>query len=165
MVSGLLRILGINMGDNIDEKNHEDLDLQHRHPLHLRDLVAEKNEKHNIWGWKDPMLIDVIHDAIHLVPLRNPQFIVVFRDVVATTEALMREEYWQWRYAFTHVADQTDKLVNFALEYDTHNISYEKALSDPAKFVEGFCTYHSIEIDDETRQRAVKFISPGYKAI
>lgn len=165
MVSGLLRILGVNMGDNIDEKNHEDLDLQHRHYLHLRDLVAEKNEKYDVWGWKDPMLIDQIYDVIDLCPLRSPVFIVVFRDAVATAGALVREEGWEYHYAFRHVVRQTEKLFDFVEEYDPITVSYERALNQPNEFVQTFTKKVGIETDPETLYRAREFIKPGYKTI
>lgn len=166
MVAGTMRILGINMGDNIDPHNHEDLDLQHRHYLHMRDLVAKKNEEHNVWGWKDPMLIDQIYDVIDLCPLRHPIFIVVHRDAVATTQALVREEGWGWHLAFNHVAAQTIRLFDFQSSYPNHiSISYEKSLADPKSLVDKMISHFGLEVDEETRQRAIDFIAPGYKAI
>lgn len=165
MVSGLLRILGVNMGDNIDEKNHEDLDLQHRHYLHMRDLVEEKNNKYDVWGWKDPMLIDNIYDVIDLCPLRNPLYIVVFRDAVATAEALCREEGWEETYAFNHVFRQTEKLFDFVSEYRPITLSYEKAINKPRECVESISKKTGIFVPEKTMERAVEFIGPGYKAI
>lgn len=166
MVAGTLRILGVNMGDNIDEENHEDLDLQHRHPLHLRDLIEEKNGKHNVWGWKDPMLIDCIDDMVWLCPLRHPLFIIIFRDIYATALRMVKEEGWLMRDCLDRLADQDMKLVSFMNSgHPTVGFSYEKAIADPRTFIESLLKVTDLEADEETIERAVDFIRPGYRTI
>lgn len=166
MVAGMLRILGVFMGDKIDEHNHEDLDLQHRHPLNLRSIVAERNASYKVWGWKDPLLIDVVHDLIDLCPLRDPVFIVVMRDAVATAQSLVLHEGWAFGFAFSHASSQSIKLFDFVHEHPSAVlVSYEKAMSDPAGFVDGMVGMLGLDVSEDLRDRAIAFVSPGYKAV
>lgn len=169
MVAGLLRILGVNMGDNIDPTNHEDLDLQHRHPIHMRELIREKNERYDEWGWKDPLVVDHIEDLFDLCDIRYPVVFVVFRDIVATAESLVAYEGWSFEYALNHVHRQNIKLMDFMKnhidEFSIHPLSYEKMMAHKGDMVKFFAGQVDVELDDDILNRGVRFMTPGYKEI
>lgn len=169
MAAGLLRILGVNMGDNISPLCHEDLDLQHRHPIHMRELIDEKNAKYDTWGWKDPLAIDWIDGLFDLCNIRNPVCFVVFRDIIATAEALVKHEGWNYRYAVNYVQGQNAKLIDFA---NKHNesfpiflISYERAMAHPEDITRFFAEQVDAELNDDILRQATNFINRGYKEL
>lgn len=49
----------------------------------LRELIAERNARHDLWGWKYPgSVVWCLHAGIERY-LRNPHFVTVFRDPLA----------------------------------------------------------------------------------
>ena len=97
MTAGLLRLAGINMGENLDPDNNEDQAfLLHEGDIQLfrtpetagptvdalKTLVRQRNESHAIWGWKDP--ISVMYLPHLLDSLRHPHFLFVARDIAAS---------------------------------------------------------------------------------
>src|SRR5919109_2331896 len=103
MIAGLLRLLGIYMGANLDSthenKEFRDALLGDRTrldrclaPLRIftsyRPLVARYNREHAVWGIKDPLLT-------FYLPLlagywRNPAYILVLRNLVAAAASQAR---------------------------------------------------------------------------
>ena len=96
MVSGLLRLFGVPMGEHVNDANNEDeeflsargtrrqlADPEARNAV-LVDLIRlfrSRNERHPVWGWKDPLAPLYIRDVFPL--MRNPRFLVIFRDPFA----------------------------------------------------------------------------------
>jgi hypothetical protein len=103
MVAGSLRLLGVPMGDRLEPSNQEDLDIldlvASLQPLYgedgkpitenfdrLRALIAGRNEERPFWGWKDPNAHVYISELMPV--LRNPHFVVVFRDHFAAAQTI-----------------------------------------------------------------------------
>ena len=159
LVAGLLRIFGIMMGERFDPtNNHEDLDLRQAPVSKLKELIKQRNEKYDIWGWKDPSTIDKIYDIID--DLRNPKFIVVFRDPYAI--ALSEHKYMgaDTMAMLERAQKQNQKLVEFARRYSSYLISYEKLIRH--KDIEGLAKFCGIELTPEIKERALKFIQPEH---
>jgi len=153
MTAGMLRIAGVNMGDNIDEDNNEDQDFlfhkgnyaglsKARAPKgflpQVKSLIKGNNEKYDIWGWKDPLCSLYIDKVIG--ELVNPHFLIVTRDISAIA---MRE-----RATRKNTLSANDTISKFTIrklqmahdlyaraiafteanEYPTMLISYERSL-------------------------------------
>lgn len=101
LVSGALRMVGVDMGADIDPDNNEDRSfIAHDGDIALfsdpsrrsafleatREHIHENNARTKVWGWKDPLVCHYLEDLLPL--LRNPRLILVTRDTVAVA---MRE--------------------------------------------------------------------------
>lgn len=153
MIAGILRKIGIVMGDDIDEANNEDRSfLVHggvraiffkperteekaRYLAHAAELVRSRNAAHDVWGWKDPMAASYIAD---LNPhLRNPFFIFVTRDPGAVAQRERIEErvtIRHWLLAYIKVASEAyATIASFIAQRarPTLLVSYERALRAP----------------------------------
>ena len=102
-IAGLLRRMGLHLGNEIDEASSEDTEIiAAAHPVSdlidpnapnhasakakLTDLIAKKNKDAPSWGWKDAraaLYLPLIFDA-----LVNPKIVAVFSDYckIATGE-------------------------------------------------------------------------------
>ena len=88
MVGGVMRALGIFMGDNIDENNQESADFANGKIADMKETIRRNNEEHEIWGWKYPNAADYVD---RLWPsIRKPHLVCVFRDCVANGQGLNR---------------------------------------------------------------------------
>lgn len=150
MVAGLLRQLGVHMGETLDEANQEDQDFLGHNGLRrmfwdeaqtarradyiasIGALANQRDRHFDVWGWKDPLASYYIGD-IH-GKLRNPHYVLVTRDVTAiATREHLHHEGEDDRLALTHVRNALDeygKLVEFVggIGAPTVLISYERAL-------------------------------------
>ncbi len=167
MLAGVLRLLGINMGDNINGNgNHEDQDMSDRNLEDMINMVQQKNLAYEVWGWKDPMAIDYIH---YLMPfLINPVFLTIFRDpcAVANSEAVKHNK--DFTPALWEAMEQLKKLHYFSMYPDKYIpdnngqlyvLSYEKAMTD----TEGTFRELSTALDLEFNPEILDFVSPEYK--
>ena len=96
MVAGLLRLLNLPMGEDVNAANNEDnAFLSHggdalifadsdRHKERegfartARAIIKKRNQDHPQWGWKDPMAIRYVADLTKA--LRHPRLILISRD-------------------------------------------------------------------------------------
>ena len=132
VIGGVMRGLGIFMGDNIDENNQESMDFHGRKPDQLAETIARHNAAHQVWGWKHPNAADYLESIWPL--LVNPHAICVYRDAVANGQALNR-----W-----HPFSKLD-AIQAALRRQQRNLNLLKTLSGPKIFV----SYEKAERDKE----------------
>ena len=154
-VAGILRLLGIPMGKRFDPaNNHEDLDFQAKDVETINRLIQERNKEFDVWGWKDPMTIQNIDK---LKNLRNPQFIVVFRDPYA--KALSEQKYNNWtiEQGLKQAREYNSLLIDFALTHKCFLISYEKLLVYPEQEIKRLADFLGVDFKKEI----VNFIQPG----
>lgn len=85
MVAGVLRHLGVFLGDDAVPPVFEDVRLatpiEAKEDAASRAIIEEYNRRHPVWGFKRPGLIDHLASAHRL--FRNPVYVVIFRDVLA----------------------------------------------------------------------------------
>lgn len=182
MSAGILRISGVNMGTLIDQDNQEDqeflthkgdflfLEDEKRSERYIKDIqeVIERNNiKYDVWGWKDPLSIMYIERVIEKI--RNPYFIIITRDPVATA---MRERVENHQDSsldfFIRKANFSCDLYMRSIEFLSKNsypalfISYERSLrqkNDLANLFLEFCDQNDSH-HDETRQEIFDYITP-----
>lgn len=88
MIAGLLRILGIDMGDKIKPDKHEDLDILWKDIEEVRERIRDYNSRKEVWGFKDPNFADkIFHLRDEFI---NPQYLVIFRDAAKAIESDIR---------------------------------------------------------------------------
>ena len=187
MVSGLLRLLGINMGDEINEANNEDTGFT-RHKGNrrlftvdgfqaergefiqaLRRLISERNDMRPVWGWKDPISTYYLPEVLDVV--RNPRLIVVTRDpaAVAGRQAVSRSDDHGRGFeifksdihnALMQYGDAVNAVEHFKIP--TLFISYERAVAYPSNVIESLLAFTgcSLPSDSLTADRLNAYIQP-----
>lgn len=177
MVAGLVRMLGVHMGDRIDPPTNEDLDFVEgkeplpaitnpKHPEHTKVLetllaqVQKRNAEHDIWGWKDPLSFAYIAPLIAHMP--NPHFVVVFRDLysisareleatgVDTLQTLGRaQNNYAWILEVLKRGDAPALLAG-----------YEKILRKPVQYAKELAHFLGLPADEEYLRSVERFVQP-----
>jgi hypothetical protein len=180
MVAECLATLGLPMGvPQVPPKpqyNFEDrdfLELLHREDPgeidlpRLQSLVQARNEAHPVWGFKLPMAINSL-DVLER-ELRNPRFILVYRDVVAVASREVISVGMEALYAMRRGLVLQERMINFAESSNAPCmlLSYEKALQFPAIVVDLIVNWCGWPASAEQIQRACSTIEanrPNYVA-
>lgn len=165
LVAGILRALGLYLGE-IPEGNNEDKSF-HNKPLgQMRATIAQRNAQFDVWGWKYPTAVNYL--PVLSRSIRNPYFIIVFRDAVAT--ALSRA---QWdgdfirrsgRMSLHETNSNTNANMGFALatRRPCLLISNEKAQTNPSALVDEVADFLFVERpDEELRRKILEYSEPG----
>ena len=163
-IAGTMRKLGIFLGDDVPN-NHEDQEMVGKSNAHRLKIVEKRNADHSIWGWKDPNAVSYLQQ---LVPqLVNPHYVIVFRDLVATTKGHMRWHARDAKFAVSDIATQQQRNVMFALycEAPVMLVSYEKAVLNPSSLVAELVEFLNVPHPQDP-QSFIEFLAPGqYKDV
>ena len=161
MVAGTLRLAGVFMGQRLSSDSHEDRDFHVHDRRTLRRLIAERNAAHAIWGWKYPHAFDYL--ARIRGSLRNPRFIVVFRDAVAVAQAFNRADGMPFDRALREAEARYRRLARFVARCrdPVLAISYEKALADREGYLLGLADFCGLHPSPEQFDACRDFVSPG----
>ena len=161
MVAGVVRKLGIFMGERFDTEsggtNHEDLDFQLASHFVIRFLIERRNEAHEHWGWKDPasiMNIKKWHDA-----LKDPKIIFIFRDVFAIAESEKNRNGSDFNKALNFATNQQKLLADYFKDCPLPKIglSYERSILDKTGCVVKIANFLNVSPNEE----AVGIIKEG----
>lgn len=163
MVAGVVRAFGIFMGDDL-LVNQEDTNFYYKTDEHMLNVIEQRNAEHDLWGFKYPMAADFVE---RLLPaMRNPMFIIVARDVVATAGNLIRWDDREPSGALAEGAMQTLKNINLAirLRLPTLYVSYEKVAQNRDGFLTEIEQFLGLPLIAD-RDRLQRFMEPGsYKS-
>jgi hypothetical protein len=153
MIAGILRKLGVFMGDDVDPASNEDREfLVHggirkifldntrqserlSYINHVKSVIKSRNDRYDVRGWKDPISIFYIRDILDMI--RNPVFLFITRDPGAIAQRERIEEQVTYRRRlldYLKVALQAyDQSIDLITERSrpTLLISYERALRAP----------------------------------
>lgn len=138
MVAGVMRALGIFMGEKINEDNQESYQFNGASIPDMRAAIDANNEAHQVWGWKFPHAADNVDRLWDR--LRNPHLVCVFRDAVATGRALSRWHPVGHFQAIQRTLLRQQQNVNLIglRNCPAIMISYEKAERHKAEFLTQF---------------------------
>lgn len=166
MVAGTVREMGINLGDRLGI-NHEDPAFLPQDVERIRELVNQRNQEQETWGWKMPHSLDYL-DRIE-DDLRNPHIILVWRNVAAIA---ISQVNWSGAELDTALAFSAKRLHHMSekaslLKSPVLHVNYEQAVREPAQFVETLAAFLGIELDADKRSACLNFIDPdaGYKQV
>jgi hypothetical protein len=168
MLAGLLRELGVHMGDRIDRHNHEDQAFVSEDLEQIRATIAQRNAEHPVWGWKVP-------DSIRYLPeievlLRNPHYLAVFRNPVGVAASMRRYSADMPLQTGLKRAMEYFHLIE-AFIARTHDpvllVDYEAAVAAPAALAESLGAFLRLELDGEAIKQAAAFVgaSGGYRPV
>jgi hypothetical protein len=92
IIAYVLLNIGYYLGDKLREDYHEDREILDAigRPAEMGGIIAERNRQRARWGFKVP-------DAVHYIhwlagALRNPVFLLVYRNPVATTKSILKRD-------------------------------------------------------------------------
>lgn len=181
MVAGVLRLLGVPMGEDIDPGNNEDREfLSHRGRVDLfsdpsqagrrktyvkeiEALIGARNRDYPSWGWKDPAAsyyLDKIAGA-----LREPRFLFVTRDPGAVASRRMADRIEEGRNgsAERHAVDDLRAILGqydgaarlfSRLKRPVLLISYERSLRRPDALIEAIAKFGGLALPENSTDRA-----------
>jgi hypothetical protein len=114
LIAYVLLRLGCNLGDDLLDLIHEDREILDaiRQPAEMARVVAERNRRAKRWGFKVPRAVQYL-DWLEGM-LRNPVFVVAFRNPVAIARTILRRDP---TYGGAGLGD-----LGTALEYGIHRM-------------------------------------------
>jgi tetratricopeptide (TPR) repeat protein len=179
MISGLLRLLGVYMGEKLDEDNNEDTDFishQGRRDIFeeaqfaaekqqylsgLLPVIENRRRQYPVWGWKDPLSIYYIDDVKQ--HLENPFYIAIFRDSLAVTLGEMAKNNNLPRAPLKLNSQVYQRIADFSADGETPVlcISYEKALQNSGELVRQLAKCLGIDINPQEVRTLSAYIEPN----
>lgn len=164
MVAKILLNLGVYLGKRLTRHTHEDTEIFK--PLEegrfdkFDKVVARRNAKFQIWGWKRPQSVDRLGE---IAPrLRNPFFIFLFRDPASVAKRNMVTAEADFFNSLVSASEAMVKSGQFARHsgYPCLLISYEKAIQNPGHLVDQVVQFLHLEPRDALLNEAVRSVLP-----
>lgn len=161
MVSGVLRGLGVFMGDNLGF-NHEDGQIQRivRQQAFDRfgEIAQNRNRRHPLWGFKFPEA-SLVMDRFH-PELNNPHYLFVVRHPLARGMSVVTRTGGQLSDAVVEALDSYRSIFDFLASVDAPAllINYEQATAEAADCVAQIADFLGIEPTPERLDKAVSMI-------
>jgi hypothetical protein len=170
MVAGLARALGLDLGRVGQRKNNEDPRFQNRPLQQMRAAVEERNSESDVWGWKFPAAGSYLLDLAN--GLRNPYFIIIYRDPVAAalSQARRDRKFNQRTSRLSLHESAANVTVNtglvLAADRPSLLVSNERAMADSDGFIDDMAAFLGAEPPTgERREKIRAYIAPGqYKS-
>lgn len=170
MVAGVARALGLDLGQVGQRKNNEDPRFQNRPMAQMREAIETRNAEQDVWGWKFPAAGGYLPELSN--SLRNPYFIVVYRDPVAAALSQAKRDR-QFNKRTTRLSlheSEANNAVNTGLALATDRpcllVSNEKAVADPEGLIDDVAAFLGQEPPTGSlRSNILAYIKPGqYKS-
>ncbi len=168
MVAGLIRKLGIFMGENIDGPNHEDQDFMTDDLEALQEAVATRNSHHLYWGWKNT---DEGIARIRLIfpYLRNPHIIVVFRNFLDVVESFNKYENIALAPGMQDIGERYANITQLmgTLECPILAVNYDNAINSKMSTASNIASFLGIKCSRASLRESANFINKkaGYSFI
>ena len=173
MVAECLVNLGLPMGvptpapyNFEDPEFQELLHLESPGPVdqpRLNSLIERRNAAHPVWGFKFPLAVNSL--GILEGALRNPQFILVFRDVAAAAAREVISIGMGATHAMRRGLVFQQRMIDFAESSGSPCmlLSYEKALQFPDVFVNLLVSWCAWPASREQTERAYATVEANRK--
>ena len=170
MVARVLHAAGVPMGEHSDDVVFEDHDFAElfAQPAIDQDafdrLVRQRNEAHQIWGFKRPHLYP--HGSAFLSRFRNPLLIVILRDPIAIAERNAIAEHIDIQTALSMAMTDLQGMLRFARQAPCPVllVSYEKALHRHDDFIARLLKFCGLELSEVERRSLRDVIEPSRPA-
>ena len=128
--------------------------------------IEQRNAERDVWGWKYP-------HAAHYLPalsgvIRNPYYVVVYRDPVAAALSQLRRDAEARRRTSRMALHESNNIVNantgfvLATGRPSMLVSYERASSDPGALIAEVAEFLGVpKPGEELTARIIDYVSPG----
>lgn len=167
MVAGAVRALGLDLGNVGGRRNNEDPQFQNRSMDDIRAAIERRDAARDVWGWKFPAAANYLPAIISSI--RNPYFIVVYRDPVAAALSQankdQRARQRTPRIALHECNSNANMNTGFILATDRPCllVSHERALGDTGVLIDELADFLSLERPgDSVRSRMLDYLAPGH---
>ena len=164
IIAGTLAKLGVFMG-NAQAPVYEDLRLSLAYEKTSQEkfetVVADYNEKYNVWGWKRP---STLNDLPRIAKkLRNPHFIFVFRDLLSVANRNVISMKHGLESGLSDGLKDYAKIIKFIgkKNYPAFYISSEKTVSNKEPFLEAISKFCQLSPTEKQKLAVYDFISPN----
>ena len=158
MVAGMIRALGIDLGER-SGRNHEDPRFLAEDQDVLTKRIAENNAARDIWGFKMPkasLMLD-----FYLQNLRNPHFILVFRNIASVVDS------WQTRGGSDPLQTSSHALNYYSTAVNTLSSSgcpllfanYERGCDQPEEFARSLAEFLNVNQADSAIAKAAAVVT------
>lgn len=168
MVAGLLRLLGVYMGECNVSNNEDPRFNKAQGADKIRALIAANNVALPVWGWKEPsthLYYDAVADLV-----RAPFFIVVSRNILGSISSKAKH---------TGQGDVASLMGSYARHYVKIGklvqsgdapciyVNYDQVLDDPVALAQHLShRFLGKPLDSDRADRIARFCAPGaYKPI
>lgn len=170
LVAGIMRALGLHLGDVGARSNNEDPAFQNRGTKQMRQAIEHADAEHDVWGWKFPAAAAYLPDLVG--NLRNPHYVVVFRDPVAAALSANRldREISKRPLAVALHESGTNANANLGFALSSGRpcllVSNERSKDDPSSLIDEVADFLAVpHPDDALRARILAYVTPGsYKS-
>lgn len=160
MVAAIMRALGLDMGNDRCGLNHEDpWFLTEDHEL-LAERIRMRDEENKVWGFKVPK--STLHWRYYEKQLRNPHFIIVFRNPAAVADSWMqRRTTNNYSSVFKHVMRYYVESCRCMTESKAPimTVNYERACAQQDEVIEGISNFLGIDVDQSDVSKARQVIT------
>lgn len=162
MVAGVVQRCGVDIGSDLPV-NLEDPDFVARKPAEMIETIRRNNGEKGLWGWKFPRAANYLPAICK--EIRNPHYIIVWRDVLSTGLRPMRrggEIMESLRHAHDIQKINIDTMGKVPGRYLL--VSYEKSVLDPWALAEDISKFLGTTLQAD-REELLEFAKPGsYKS-
>ena len=120
----------------------------------LRALILRRNADHRVWGFKLPMALNSL--PLLEQELRNPQFILIFRDLIAVSSREVVAVGIEAIHAMRRALVWQERMIDFVESSGSRCLvlSYEKALQFPDIVVSLLASWCGLEVPEERLHQA-----------
>jgi hypothetical protein len=166
LVAAILQQAGVFMGRQISDAVFEDEEmlavLRSGDLGALRQLIADRNAGHDVWGFKVPVIYTHLRPQ-HLALFDNPHLIVPFRDIASISVRKTLSEYKDSMHALRETVEQLDAMVSFlgSASVPSLLLSYEKAVTFREDFVDALIGFCGLPDSAALRARSLDLIEPN----
>ena len=164
-MAGALRLLGIAFPNDSHPLKHEsspvvyDGDKVDRRgtEANLRDM----DQRFRLWGWKSPRDLFSVNSWVSMV--RNPMFVLIWRDHIQTTRSVVSREGLEFEVALRHVGEVYAELGRFAFATPSPVaiVEYGELCATPAEVLPEIATWLGCSLPAERLTRAAQFLRAG----
>ncbi|MCP5305431.1 MAG: hypothetical protein H6953_08285 [Chromatiaceae bacterium] len=165
LVAAVLHELGVFLGDQAPPPVYEDLVLstavESGDTREVHRTVERYDRRHDIWGWKRPGSLHHM-EGIH-AHLRNPHYVVVFRDLFAIANRNRLSVGANVLDNMQRSIDEYRILLDFidGLDCPTMLVSYDHALGGKEVFLDRLIAFAGLRPEAAARARALEIVSPS----
>lgn len=169
MVAGVLERLGVPMGHKKDNVVFEDREIARalettEDPAAFEALVADRNAKYDIWGWKRPNAILYVQRFEERV--RNPHYIITFRDFLSIASRNVISMAADFADSLFYAQNAYGRVLEFmsTTQAPCLLVSYEKALVNREALVDSLIAFAGLAPTGEQRRRAAEMVESSPQA-
>lgn len=162
--AGILNALGVPMGKTGEAPLFEDLPMNRALSKGIDATVAQidkSNSENPIWGFKGNAITLPYDEIAHR--LRNPVFIVIFRDLLAIANRARLSAGRDVASIMQRQAREYQRIIDFVSmgEYYSVLVSYEKLCIYPNEVVTALASSAGLSATTDQQATAAAFIQPA----